>query len=148
MFFDDKSNKSDRTNKSNKTNKSNRTNRSNWVYNESMNFALGYLAYRFVYRIGEFLRHWYVKSMRIYGNFVINRLEHLDYFFAWKITLKNLFQPLYKDYSLIGYILGFIFRALRLTIASFVYLIIFAAAILIYIIWLLTPVFLIVKIFL
>ena len=110
--------------------------------------ALTYLGQRFIYRIAEFLRHWYIKSMKTYGNFMINRLENLDYYFAWKITLKNLFQPLYKDYSFIGYILGFIFRALRLLTASLVYLVIFAVAVLIYLIWLLIPPILIAGVFL
>lgn len=109
--------------------------------------AFTYLAYRFIYRIGEFLRHWYIKSMKIYASFVIDKLGDLDYYFAWKITLKNLFQPLYKDYSVIGYVLGFIFRVLRFLTASFVYIIVFVTALLIYIIWLLIPPFLATKIF-
>ena len=37
------------------------------------------------------------------------------------MTLQNLFQPLYKDYSMIGYVLGFLFRIARLAIATVVY---------------------------
>lgn len=107
-----------------------------------------YLGYRFAYRIVEFLRHWYARSMRRYANFVIDRLQKLDYTLAWKITLKNLFQPLYKDYSLIGYALGFIFRAGRLALASIVYLIIFFIAIAVYIVWLLIPAYLAARVFL
>lgn len=107
--------------------------------------ALIYLAKRFFYRIVEFLRHWYVKSPRYYLNFSLNQFEKLDRFFALKITLKNLFQPLYKDYSLVGYLLGFIFRASRIFASSIVYLLIFLVLLLLYLAWLLFPVFVVVK---
>jgi len=112
-----------------------------------MALAFIYLTQRFFYRIFEFLRHWYVKSMKIYLNFVINRLETLDYYLAWKITLKNLFHPLYGDYSFIGYTLGFIFRLARLILASIIYAFIFIFAAAFYIFWLAIPLILIYKIF-
>ncbi|KKU91543.1 MAG: hypothetical protein UY23_C0001G0149 [Candidatus Jorgensenbacteria bacterium GW2011_GWA1_48_11] len=112
-------------------------------YNGIMLGALAYLGERFFYRLFEFLRHWYVKSARVYSNFVIDRLERLDRYLAWRITLKNLFQPLYKDYSVIGYVLGFIFRFFRLIFGGFVYLIFFAVATLLYVFWILTPPYLV-----
>ena len=116
-------------------------------YNKSMHFALSYLAHRFLYRIVEFLRHWYVKSVRIYSDFVLNVLGRIDYYLAWKITLKYLFQPLYKDYSLIGYILGFLFRSGRLITASIIYGVLFFIAVGLYLFWLLIPIILIYLIF-
>lgn len=108
-------------------------------------FALAYAAHRFIYRIGEFLRHWYIKSMRMYWNWILNGLQEIDYYLAWRITAKNLFQPLYKDYSVIGYILGFLFRVVRLALASAVYLLVFAVVFTGYFIWLLVPPFLLVR---
>ncbi|MBI5732681.1 hypothetical protein HY967_01840 [Candidatus Jorgensenbacteria bacterium] len=110
------------------------------------NFAIGYIIYHFFYHIIEFLRHWYVKSMRMYWHFVISQLEQFDYYLAWRITLKHLFQPLYKDYSVLGHILGFIFRSLRLMIGTLIYFNIFMLAIGIYLIWVLFPLFVIAKI--
>lgn len=104
-----------------------------------MNFALGYLVARFFYRIFEFIRHWYVKSGRWYSNFVLDRLERLDRFLAWRITLKNIFQPLYKDYTTIGYVLGFLFRFLRIILGGVVYILVFALALAIYAAWLALP---------
>lgn len=98
-----------------------------------------YLLQRFFYRIKEFLRHWYTKSARLYWHFVISKLEKLDYVLAWKITIKNLFKPLYKDYSIIGYIMGFVFRFLRLLLASTIYVAIFIFAVGLFIIWALIP---------
>lgn len=104
-----------------------------------MALALVYLSERFFYRIFEFLRHWYVKSVRLYSNFVVDRLEAIDRVLAWRITFKNLFQPLYKDYSFVGHVLGFSFRAGRLIVGGFVYLIVFSVAIALYVIWILIP---------
>ncbi len=108
-----------------------------------MTLAIFYLAQRFIYRIFEFLRHWYVKSVRIYLNYTINLLEKVDYYLAWEITLKNLFKPLYKDYSVIGYILGFFFRLFRLLISSLIYLFIFGIILVIYLAWVAFPVLLV-----
>ncbi len=102
--------------------------------------VLIYLIRRFFYRIFDFLRHWYVKSLKIYSNFVLDELVKIDRVLAWRVNLRYLFQPLYKDYSVIGYGLGFILRFLRLVGTGLIYLFIFALAILIYLVWLLIPI--------
>ena len=107
-----------------------------------MNLSVVYLFKRLVFRVFEFLRHWYVRSARIYSDFILTRFERLDRRFAWKVTLKNLFQPLYKDYTIIGYVIGFLFRSVRLIIAGVVYIIFFLLAIFIYIVWLMIPIIL------
>lgn len=112
-----------------------------------MDNALTYLFQKFACNIIEFLRHWYVRSARLYWYFIINKLERIDYRLAWKITLKNLFKPLYKDYSFLGRVLGFIFRLGRLFLGAIIYSIIFAIAICFYLFWLLIPIALIYQIF-
>ncbi len=102
-----------------------------------MNFAPAYILERFFYRLYRFLYHWYVKSAKIYSNFILNLLNRIDYQLAWKITLRHLLEPLYKDYSPLGYVLGFGFRFLRLVSAGIFYLLFFAFAILLYLIWVL-----------
>lgn len=102
--------------------------------------VLVYLIRRFFYRIFDFLRHWYVKSAKIYSNFVLDQLQKIDRVLAWQVNLRYLFQPLYKDYSIIGYILGFILRSLRLIATSIIYAFIFAVAVALYVIWLLIPI--------
>ncbi|MCX6788343.1 MAG: hypothetical protein WCO21_02875 [bacterium] len=106
-----------------------------------MDFALTYVIWRFFYRIGDFLRHWYVRSPHMYMEFVIGILRRMDNTLAWRITLKYIFKPLYGDYSLIGHILGFIFRFSRLLIGGVVYLFVFALAALAYLLWLLIPLY-------
>jgi hypothetical protein len=110
-------------------------------------FALGYLAQRFAYRIGDFLRHWYVKSVRVYGGWVLDVFTDIDYTLAWRITAKNLFQPLYRDFSIIGYLFGFLFRGGRLIIGSCAYMMLGALALAAYLAWLLLPPFLLYKVF-
>ncbi len=105
-----------------------------------------YLFNRFVYRIKEFFRHWYIKSFFIYSQFVVSQLEKLDRFLAFKITLRYLFKPLYQDYSFLGYILGFIFRVCRLVFGGIIYAVVFALAVALYIIWLATPIYVVYKI--
>lgn len=95
-----------------------------------------YFFIRLFYRLMEFLRHWYFNSFKIYSHFIISLLEKFDRKFAFKITLRNLFQPLYQDRTLIGYVLGFFFRTARLIIGGVFYILIIAIAIFIYFAWL------------
>jgi len=105
-----------------------------------------YLFLRLFYRLAEFLRHWYIESFKIYSHLFISLLEKFDRRFAFKITLRNLFQPLYQDRSAIGYTLGFLFRSARLIMGGFFYLIIIAAAIFFYLVWLAAPLYIVFKI--
>jgi hypothetical protein len=77
----------------------------------------------------------------------MNKFEQIDYVFALKITLRNIFKPLYKDYSFIGHILGFIFRLTRIILSSLIYTVLFIIAAAIYLLWLFLPLILILKTF-
>ncbi len=109
--------------------------------------ALVYLIRRFFFRVVEFLRHWYVKSFRIYSNFILDELQKMDRTLAWRVNVRYLFQPLYKDYSIIGYVLGFIFRIGRLLGISIIYLVVFLFVIVAYVIWLMIPIAIVLRIF-
>lgn len=101
-----------------------------------------YLLERLVKRVRVFLSNWYVRGTKRYFEFLVETLRRLDKTFAWKITLKMLFKPLYKDYSLEGYIIGFVLRFLRLIFSSALYLIISVAIFFVYILWLFLPFYL------
>ncbi len=75
----------------------------------------------------------------------VSLLERLDQKLAVKITARYFFKPLYQDYSVIGYTLGFIFRSIRLLTGGLVYLAIILAALAIYILWAGLPVYIIVR---
>ncbi len=109
-------------------------------------FALVYLAERLAFRIAEFLRRWYILAFKEILHAVMRRLSSLDRKFALKITLLHFFTPLYGDESLIGRMLGVVFRSIRIALALALYisiLLVFAAA---YLVWALIPVFLAAKV--
>ena len=105
-----------------------------------------YIFNRLFYRFLEFFRHWYLNSFRVFGRFIVFLFGKLERRFALRVTLKHFFEPLYQDRSLIGYILGFIFRTGRLIFGGVIYLILLAMAVFIYSIWLAIPIFIIFKI--
>lgn len=77
---------------------------------------------------------------------MLELFEELDKAFALKINTRNLFKPLYRDKSIIGYIMGFILRSFRIFIASILYLFIFSASVVLYAMWLAIPIYLIYKV--
>lgn len=108
-----------------------------------MSLSLVYLFNRFLYQIKEFLYHWYIGTFRIICRYVLNFLEYLDKIFALKITLRYFLKPLYQDYTLLGYLLGFFFRFWRILLASLIYGILIFVALLIYLIWAGIPIYII-----
>lgn len=102
-------------------------------------FALGYLIHRFFYRILDFFHHWYVDGSRTIAHHFISTLEEIDKSFALVITLRYFFQPLYKDYSVIGRILGVIFRTGRIVIGVLVYVVVTAFFLVFYLAWIALP---------
>ena len=104
-----------------------------------MDFSVVYIANRALYRIGDFFHHWYVDGSRRFIHAFISRLENLDKGFAFKVTIKHFFEPLYKDYSVVGRILGIIFRTGRIIIGGVTYLFFSIIFALLYLVWLLFP---------
>jgi hypothetical protein len=104
-----------------------------------MDFALVYLLQRFFYRIFEFFHHWYINGSRAIGRGFMGALTSADHSLALKITLRHFFDPLYGDYSVIGRILGIIFRSGRIAIGTVVYVILAAVFLLIYLVWIAIP---------
>lgn len=102
-------------------------------------FALGYLLHRFFYRIFDFFWHWYVGGSRIIAHSFISTLENIDRSLAVKITLEHFFEPLYKDYSIIGRILGIVFRLVRIVVGGMIYIILAACFALAYLGWIAIP---------
>lgn len=107
-----------------------------------MNFAPGYLVGRLFYRIFDFFHHWYVDGSRAYAHWVVNFFEQMEQTFALKVTIQYFFHPLYKDYTIVGRILGIIFRTGRIVVASILYLFFAAAFSALYLLWILIPIFL------
>jgi hypothetical protein len=110
-----------------------------------MDFAPVYLVARFLYRIKDFFHHWYVDGSRWWGHRFWNILARADRTLAIKITLIHFFEPLYRDYTVIGRVLGIIFRTGRILIGAVVYLVLGMLFLIIYLLWLLLPIVLIVN---
>ncbi|MEX0689863.1 MAG: hypothetical protein WD095_00290 [Candidatus Paceibacterota bacterium] len=102
-----------------------------------------YTIQRVIFRATDFLKDWYIKGTKNYWHWVISKIERIDYVLALRITLKNIFTPLYKDYSVIGHIIGFFLRLSRIIIASIVYGVFLGIALALYLFWLALPILII-----
>jgi hypothetical protein len=104
-----------------------------------MNFSVVYILSRFLFRIKDFFHHWYVDGSRYFFHGFISFLENLDRTLAFRMTLRHLFEPLYKDYTVMGRILGPIFRFGRVLVGLVVYVFAGAVFLSIYLFWLILP---------
>jgi hypothetical protein len=102
-----------------------------------MNFAPVYLVVRFFILVGDFLHHWYIDGSRRLADFFVSSFEKLDQTLAIRITIKYFFQPLYKDFTILGRILGVIFRSGRILIGLVVYLIVAGVFLAVYLVYVL-----------
>jgi hypothetical protein len=104
-----------------------------------MDFSIVYLARRLLYRFLDFFHHWYIDGSRAFGRSFMATLTAADRSFAVAITLRHFFEPLYRDYSIIGRILGVVFRSARVVIGGVCYFFLALAFALAYVIWLAIP---------
>ncbi len=107
---------------------------------------IAYIFERLLFRFWEFIRRWYAGAAMWFWRKTLERLQSLDRRIALKVTVIYFFRPLFGDESVIGRLLGFFFRTLRIVFASALYLVILAAAAFAYLLWALFPVFVISKI--
>jgi len=98
-----------------------------------------YLFTHLASRILDFFRHWYIHGFIRAIHLALGFLERLDRIFALRITMKNWFQPLYQDYTVIGYIWGFIFRTIRIFIGLVIYAIFILFAFALFMLWAAIP---------
>lgn len=104
-----------------------------------MDFAFVYLIQRFFYRFFDFFHHWYIDGSRFIAHTFISTLTEMDKSFAVGITLRHFFEPLYKDYSIVGRILGIVFRSVRVVIGGVIYGIAALVCLAIYLAWVAIP---------
>ena len=94
-------------------------------------FALSYLVQLALSRIAGFFAHWYGDGTRYLLARYRQTSSGLEGVVASRTMLHLLFRPLYGDYSVVGRILGPIFRTGRLLmggVAHLVVLVLFVAA--------------------
>jgi len=95
--------------------------------------------------VERFLSHWYIFVFHFYWSCVARLVAFLDRYFAFKVTLLNIFSPLYQDYTFIGYVLGIFFRSIRLIVGGGVYLVVLTIVVVFYLVWVSIPPILIIK---
>ncbi len=101
--------------------------------------AASYLVVRAVFRVAEFFRHWYVDGTRGFWRTFARGARGIEETFAVRLTLKLFFQPLFRDYSIMGHILGPIFRLGRLAVGAMAYVVLFLVIFAAYLCWLALP---------
>lgn len=69
----------------------------------------------------------------------LSLFERVDRVVALRMTAKYIFHPLYKDYSVVGRVVGFIFRTLRIIIGVVVYAVLGIACLGVYAAWVALP---------
>ena len=111
-----------------------------------MDFAFVYIIQRFFCRFVDFFHHWYVDGSRYIAHTFLSTLTGMDKTFAVGITLRHFFEPLYKDYSIVGRILGIVFRSGRVAIGGAVYFVALIFCLFLYLIWVAIPAVLIILI--
>lgn len=104
-----------------------------------MAFAPAYLVWRFIYRFIDAFHHWYVDGSRAIGHRFVETLATADRSLAIKETARHFFQPLYRDYTAVGRVLGVIFRTGRILVGVVVYAVVAVFFALFYLAWLALP---------
>jgi hypothetical protein len=104
-------------------------------------FAALYIVSRILYRIRTFFEHWYVHAYFISIHAFLNLLSKLDTFFAIRAMSQNFTRPLFGDRSVVGYVIGFCFRLVRIIGGSFTYALLGLIALFLFLVWALIPVY-------
>jgi len=115
-------------------------------YMEITSISLVYILTHLGLRIFDFFRHWYWHGFLKSANWFFNILERLDRYFAVRISIRFLFKPLYQDYSWIGYMWGFVFRAIRIVAGFIFYIVLMAIALAMFLVWAAIPLFVVYQI--
>ena len=102
-------------------------------------FAIPYLLNRLLFRIADFFHHWYVDGSRFFLARFLDYIRMLDKSLALKVTFRHLFEPMYKDYTIVGTILGPVFRIGRVIIGTVLYALVGLFAAVLYIVWVAIP---------
>jgi len=97
--------------------------------------------------IGQFFTAWYIDDSAKLWHMIFDCLESLERKIALKEMIHFWFQPLFQDYTVLGYILGFVNRTLRIIIGAIIYFLVFIAGLVLYVVWLYIPAFILTMIF-
>ena len=105
-----------------------------------------YLAERLYQSITDLFRHWYVDGFHFFMSRAFDVLRFLDRIFSVKVNITHMFHPLYQDRSLVGYVLGFTMRFLKVVTGGVVYLALIVLFGALYLAWAVMPFYILLKI--
>ncbi len=112
-------------------------------YNRMYNMLIPYLFRTLLFHIFLFFKHWYSDALfLIYGVF-LHAVRVFEKRLALRVNLHFLFKPLYQEYNIVGYVVGFLFRGLRIIFAGLVYCVLTVLALAAYVAWAAIPVVLV-----
>lgn len=107
---------------------------------------LVYLIKNLLLSIVLFFKHWYWDGFHfIYGK-ALGIIRGLEKRLAIRINIHFIFKPLYQEYNIYGYFLGFLFRTFRIITGGLAYILIMAFFAAVYLLWAALPVFVAYKI--
>lgn len=98
-----------------------------------------YVLHRFIFRVVDFFHHWYIDGSRFALRGFLDLISNFDRSLAFRVTAKHFMEPLYGDYSVVGRVLGFVFRFFRLAMGGILYVFLAVVFVIIYAAWLLIP---------
>lgn len=83
--------------------------------------------------IETFISFWYKDIPKHFWQNFLELFDGLERKFAVRITLENIFVPLWQDYSLLGRIISFPIRISKILIGILIYLAFFSVSFVIFI---------------
>ena len=82
-----------------------------------------------------FLKHWYVDGFFFAYQQLTQMLARVERLFALKANAYFLFEPLYQERNVVGYIVGFVYRLARLFCGGIFFLITLLLGVGGYVLW-------------
>ena len=107
--------------------------------------AFSYILTQALGWVTDFFRHWYADGFRAFVKTFLRALSKLDRTLAFRVSAKNLFNPMYQDRSFFGYVFGFLFRMVRILVALAMYAILGVVFVIFYTAWTIIPLYLIIR---
>lgn len=105
-----------------------------------------YLFKTFIFRIWMFIRRWYIRGFLFFYGMWLGLVRASERRLAIRINVRFLFQPLYQERNIFGYVLGFLYRFFKIVLGGVWYIASAFCAVLLYVLWAAIPLMLVYKI--
>ena len=103
--------------------------------------AIWYFVRSLAFSIVFFLKHWYLDGFFAVARAVGLILGSLEKSLALKINLYFIFEPLYQERNIYGYVIGFLYRSFKLFFGGLLYAVIVLCGVGAYALWALIPLY-------